>query len=118
MKESKKWLKEYNNILQRSFKKIRITKPRRKSEVIYLMREKAQLMKNNEILKECLTVKNVEETSPIIDKMTQIQNEIDFIDIEISDLISARNVLKINHWRLCFGFAPCSLAGASGLQVG
>ena len=95
LKESKKWLKEYNNILQRSFKKIRITKPRRKSEVINLMREKAQLMKNNEILKECLTVKNVEETSPIIDKMTQIQNEIDFIDIEISDLISARNVQKI-----------------------
>ena len=37
LKESKNWLKEYNNILQRSFKKIRITKPRLKSEVSCLM---------------------------------------------------------------------------------
>ena len=56
LKESKKWLKEYNNILQRSFKKIRIIKPRLKSEVVSLMREKAQLKKNIEILKECLAL--------------------------------------------------------------
>ena len=52
-------------------------------------------MKNIEILKECLSVKDIKETSPIIDKMTQIQNEIEFLDIKISDLISVRNIKKI-----------------------
>ena len=40
-------------------------------------------------------LKEMEETSPIINRITQIQNEIEFIDIEISELISARIVQKI-----------------------
>ena len=40
IKESNKWLKEFKNILRRSFKKIRITKSRQKNEVLSLMREK------------------------------------------------------------------------------
>ena len=95
IKESNKWLKEFKNILQRSFKKIRITKPRQKSEVLSLMREKGYFLATLQILQECLVFKEAKTRTPIIDKMTLIKNEIEEIDIEIAALISARNVRKI-----------------------
>ena len=93
--ESKQWLKNFKNILQRSFKKIRITKPRQNSEVIAQMREKACMMQKLETLQKCLEMSGHIISKDIISKMVLISIEIEEIDISISNLISNRNVKKI-----------------------
>ena len=95
LKESNKWLKEFKNILHRCFKKIRITKPRQKSEVVKLMREKDQLFVLVENLDKCLEMKKSENASHVVDRIILLKKEIEKIDIEISNLISDRNVKKI-----------------------
>ena len=67
--ESKQWLKKFKNILQRSFKKIRITKPRQKSEIIVEMREKARIMQKLETLQQRLEMSSQTIAQDIISKI-------------------------------------------------
>ena len=50
---SKKWLKEYKNILQRCFKKIRITSSSELSELTQAIQNKSKLMDEIEQIKSC-----------------------------------------------------------------
>ena len=49
---SKKWLKEYKNILQRCFKKIRITSKDKSSDIIKTIQNKSKLMEDIEKIKD------------------------------------------------------------------
>ena len=95
IQESNQWLKHFKNILQRSFKKIRITEPRQKSEVLSQMREKASFMQKLQTLEQCLEIANKNQSQCIISKIVLVKSEIEEIEINISNLISNRNVKKI-----------------------
>ena len=95
MQESNQWLKQFKNMLQRSFKKIRITKPRQNSEVFPHMREKASFMQMLVTLEECLEIADKKQYQSIISKIVLVKSEIEEIEIIISNLISNRNVKKI-----------------------
>ena len=82
-------------MLQRSFKKIRITKPRQNSEVFPHMREKASFMQMLVTLEECLEIADKKQYQSIISKIVLVKSEIEEIEIIISNLISNRNVKKI-----------------------
>ena len=83
--ESKQWLKKFKNILQRSFKKIRITKPRQKSEIIVEMREKARIMQKLETLQQRLEMSSQTIAQNIIYKLVLIKIEFEEIEISISN---------------------------------
>ena len=90
---SKKWLKAFNNILHRSFKKIRITGGRKNEneEVNNLMRAKSMITeKISEILKQ------LEENPVDIEHQSQIlvslQENIDRIEVNIADLCAEKNM--------------------------
>ena len=95
IKESNIWLKEFKNIMQRSFKKIRITQPRQNQEIISKMREKASLLETIETLEICLEIGSMKCNEEIVSKMVLIKTEIEELDIFISSLSSSKNVRKI-----------------------
>ena len=89
---SKKWLKTFNNVLHRSFKKVRITNRKQKNENVHnLMRAKSQIgNKINEIseLLECSN-ENVENYSLI---MVSLYESIDLLDEKIADICAIKNM--------------------------
>ena len=111
IKESNQWLKHFQNFLHRSFKKIRITEPRQKSEVIQYMREKAFMLQKIEILQQCLELVIGEVFDEIISKIVIIKKEVEEIDFMIAELISIRNVKKIKEH-----FSNLSVNGNFGCQ--
>ena len=110
-KESKQWLKHFQNILQRSFKKIRITKPLPKSDIIIQMREKASLMNKLENLEKCLKLAQSNMTETIVSQIILVQVEIEEIEVLISNLTSMKNVKKIKEH-----FLTLSDSGSFGSQ--
>ena len=111
LKESKAWLKEFQNILHRSFKKIRITTPRPNRDIISQMREKATLMNKLENLEFCLKYSKKDNSEIIISKMILIKSEIEDVEVFISNLISKQNAKKIKEH-----FVSLSENGAFGSQ--
>ena len=66
IKESNLWLKELQNIIHRSFKKIRITKPRQNDDVLNKMKEKACILEKLQNLERCLKFVNKKTSQEII----------------------------------------------------
>ena len=46
-KQAKKWFKSFQNVVQRSFKKVRINNKRRRTEVSKLIAKRENLLQNN-----------------------------------------------------------------------
>ena len=87
----KRWLKAFNNILHRSFKKVRIgQKPLKKDEVHTLLTTKMQILKKiseiNEIIE--LNPDLVESQSKVV---VSLQEKIDDLDVKISDICASKN---------------------------
>ena len=78
---SKKWLKTFNNILQKSFKKVRINKTRNDSEIDKLLEQREEMKlklskeENNENLRVCL----------------ELEDTINDLDNKIGDICADKN---------------------------
>ena len=94
-RSSKKWLKTFQNILHRSFKKVRITgKKIQNEEVHILMRAKTLiLIKINEISE------NIQENPCDVENQSRIivslLENIDKLDVKISDICALKNMKTI-----------------------
>ena len=93
---SKKWLKAFNNIMQRSFKKVRISNNQqfRNDEVQTLMKAKVKIsLKINEILAQLeQNPKDIEEQSTML---VSLYGSIDSLDTMIADICALKNVNTI-----------------------
>ena len=100
VKESNHWLKEFNNILQRSFKKIRLTsRNTQNEEIVVLMQSKAKLITQIKKLEKCLEVCGEKIFQKIANHVIKLESEVEQTDRLISALISDRNAQKIrNHF--------------------
>ena len=88
----KKWIKGFNNILQRSFKKVRINNKGVKNEEVHtLMRAKTVILKKiSELMSNIkLNPVNIENQSQIL---VCLQEKVDNLDIQIADICAEKNV--------------------------
>ena len=106
---AKKWFKEFNNILHRSFKKVRITgRNDKRSDVNELMMEKNKIVKKLEEFK-----KSIEEDVPSAEMYTSLFDEEDNLENvngRIADLTAQKNAEMIN---LHFKNLSCEEGGFS-----
>ena len=88
----KKWIKEFNNIIQRSFKKIRINKRGIKNEKVdNLMRAKTLISQKICEITENLKL-NPERIENQMQVLASLQEKIDSLDIEIANVCAEKNM--------------------------
>jgi ribosomal protein L29 len=84
----KKWLKIFNNILHRSFKKIRVTNRKMKNDDVHLLlRAKSQIVRQLES-----DPSDIEEESKIL---VSLQENVDRLESRIADISAEKNMKTI-----------------------
>ena len=96
LKASSKWLKELNNILHRSFKKVRISnKQSKRSIVIEKIKTKQKVKHELDTLTSGLKSKNVEANYINIKKKHDLEDKLERVENEIADFNAAKHAATI-----------------------
>ena len=88
----KRWIKEFNNILHRSFKKIRVNKRGVKNEHVHqLMRAKTLISQKISEITENLKL-HPESIERNIEILECLQDKVDTLDVEIANISAEKNM--------------------------